>query len=60
MTYLYVFITEGKREVYKPESNFMENPLAFVLNSKDQKEDYTTNKSNITEFLGLLLFTQVL
>lgn len=37
MNYLYVFITEGNGEVYKPESYFMENSVEFLSQTVETK-----------------------
>lgn len=55
-----MYSLQKEREKFTNQNPIFCRALVFVLNSKDQKEDYTSNKSNITEFLGLLVFTQVL
>jgi len=55
MNYLYVFITEGNGDVYKPKSYFMENSLEFLSQTEKIKKKITqlTNQT-LLSFLYLL------
>lgn len=55
MNYLYVFITERNREVYKPESCLMENSLAFLSQTvKTKKKIMKLRNQTLLSFLYLL------
>lgn len=55
MDYLYVFITEGNREVYKPESCLMENSLEFLSQTgKTRKKIMELTNQTLLNFLYLL------
>lgn len=55
MDYLYVFITEGNREVYKPESCSMENSLDFFSQTvKTKKKIMQLTNQTLLSFLYLL------